>query len=67
MSSINKVSMSGSLAYVLQLDLQGVKQQEAVLSRLVHGLEVHGSQVGEVGGRDGELHDLQNIMPVKNR
>ena len=61
------MSRSSGLAYVIQLDLQGVKQQEAVLGRLVHGLEVLGGQVGEVGGRDGELHDLQNIMRVKNR
>ena len=53
---VNKVivsmSRSSSLAYVLQLDLEGVKEQEAVLGRLVHVLEVPGSQVGEVWGRD---------------
>ena len=46
------MSRSSSLAYILQLDLEGVEEQEAVLCRLVHVLEVLDSQVGEVGGRD---------------
>lgn len=49
---IESMSRSSSLAYILQLDLEGVEEQEAVLRRLVHVLEVPGSQVGEVWSRD---------------